>query len=199
MHGGILRRLAAVGLAILLAGGVGSAWGQSPRPYDGIQAGLDAFQLAEERRQANVAQQLYLNDQMRYWSLLPTSGVTSYNGVPAIGDGFATPLLPPASLDFTYAYGRRYWTESRWRGGWGRLTVFEPWPFVPGDIYGYRQAPPPRQPVGQMQVQTGPNRWESHPVYNPPLADFRPLPPVASPLLDGTPYAAPRLRGPREY
>jgi hypothetical protein len=51
------------------------------RPYDGIQAGLDAFRLAEEKRQAGVAQQLFLNDQMRFWNGYPTSrGETIYYG-----------------------------------------------------------------------------------------------------------------------
>ena len=63
---------------------------------------------------------------------------------------------------------------------------------MPGDIWGYTYYSPMRQPIGQHQVQTGPNRWESHPVYDPPLPNFRPLPPVDSPLLDGTPYATPR-------
>jgi hypothetical protein len=47
-----------------------------------------------------------------------------------------------------------------------------------------------RQPIGQQQIQTGPNRWESHPVYDPPLAPYQPTP-VYSPLLDGTPFSAP--------
>ena len=46
-----------------------------PRPYDGIQAGLDAFRLAEEQRQAALSAQLATNDRMRAWSGLPTSGL----------------------------------------------------------------------------------------------------------------------------
>ena len=38
---------------------------QTTRPYDGIQAGYDAYQLGEEKRQRNVGQQIYLNDRMR--------------------------------------------------------------------------------------------------------------------------------------
>src|SRR5207237_8435661 len=63
--------------------------------------------------------------------------------------------------------------------------------YVPGDIWGYgAYYQPARQPIGQQQSQTGPNRWESHPVYDPPLTPYQPLPPVDSPLLDRTPYAA---------
>src|SRR5262245_35250381 len=126
------------------------------RPYDGIQAGLDAFRLAEEQRQAGASQQLFLNDQLKYWAGIPTSrGETIYYGYyspvmfPAVG--FSAPVFP------SYIYGYPYY------------------PFLPF-----------RQPIGQQQVQTGPNRWESHPVYVPPLIGFRPLPPVDSPLLDRT-------------
>jgi hypothetical protein len=172
----------------------------SSRPYDGIQAGYDAFQLGEERRRANIAYQLYLNDQLKYWSGIPTSrSETIYYSAGAPGTfaagfyGNAAPVMPSANLDYTYAYGR-WGTQGRLRGrNWfGPQTVFEPWPYVPGDIWGYTYYSPMRQPVGQQQVQTGPNRWESHPVYDPPLPNFRPLPPVDSPLLDGTPYATPR-------
>jgi len=119
----------------------------SPRPYDGIQAGLDAFRLAEERRQSNVASQVGLNEQLRYW---------------------------PA------------WT------GFGGAAIYHS-TVAP---YLAAQAPLARQSIGQWQGQTGPNRWESHPVYAPPLTPYLPLPPVASPWLDGTPYATIRALPP---
>jgi hypothetical protein len=142
-------------------------WAQIP--YDGIQAGLDAYRLAEERRRGAIADQLYFNDEMRAWAGLPTSrGETVYYGLYGPRYGYA---YPPASLAYRYAYGvPRY--------GFGPLSVFEPWPIVPGDIYGYPAYTPVRQPIGQHQEQTGPNRWESHPVYDPPLTPYRPLPPV---------------------
>ena len=166
------------------------------RPYDGIQAGLDAFRLAEEKREGAIAQQLFLNDQMRFFSGYPTSrGQTIYYGYmsPAAiqAYGYGAPLLTGANLDYTYAYGAGpMWGGSR--QSWaGPLAVFQPWPYVPGDIWGYgAYYQPARQPVGQQQSQTGPNRWESHPVYDPPLTMYQPLPPVDSPLLDRTPYAA---------
>jgi len=132
------------------------------RPYDGIQAGLDAFRLAEEKRQGAASQQLFLNDQLKYWSGIPTSrGETIYYG-------YASPAAFPA-----YGFGA---------------------PVMPGYIYGYPYYPfvPFRQSIGQQQVQTGPNRWESHPIYDPPLTEYRPTPPVDSPLLDRTPYATPQ-------
>ena len=154
--------------ALVLAGGCASfALAQDAlpvnRPYDGIQAGLDAFRLAEEKRQGGASQQLVLNDQLKFWSGIPTSrGETIYYG-------YASPVAFPA-----YGYST---------------------PVFPGYIYGYPYYPyvPFRQPIGQQQVQTGPNRWESHPIYDPPLTEYRPTPPVDSPLLDRTPYATPRV------
>ena len=181
----------AVILSVIVLGVVGSgaaAKGQAPsgRPYDGIQAGLDAFHLAEEQRQMAVATQLATNAQMQAWSGLPlAAGTTTYYGFP----GRSAVVM---DLDFAYGFAYRRFVPGP------RLSVFEPWPVIPGDIYGFVVTPPVRQPVGQWQGQTGPRRWESHPVYDPPLPDYRPQPEVESPLLDKTPYVVPR-RGPREY
>jgi hypothetical protein len=182
--------LVCIALGAIFVGTSARAQPPAPRPYDGIQAGLDAFRLAEEQRQAAVATQLATNTQMRAWSGLPMSGGTTiYYG--NHGE-LATMDLATMDLDFAYAYGYRRFIPST------RLSVFEPWPLVPGDIYGYVVTPAIRQPIGQWQGQTGPRRWESHPVYDPPPASVRPLPEVETPLLDKTPYATPR-RGPREY
>ena len=43
--------------------------------------------------------------------------------------------------------------------------VFEPWPRVEGDIYGYRLPGPIAQPVGHESAQVGPNRWIYRPFY----------------------------------
>jgi hypothetical protein len=177
-------------LVVLLAFGAQSLHAQSPappRPYDGIQAGLDAFRLAEEQRQIAAGRQLELNDALKFRAGLPTSRALAEYGY----------AVPPAGAlwDEPYPFtGRWYWDEIRFRHAIGSAAWFGPWPHASGSAY----APPIRQPVGQAQTQTGPNRWESHPVYDPPLTSFQPLPPVESPLLDRTPYATPR-RGPREY
>jgi hypothetical protein len=154
--------------------------GQERLPYDGIQAGLDAYRLAEERRRGAIADQLYFNDEMRAWAGLPTSrGETIYYGLYGPRYGYA---YPPTGLDFRYAYGLP-------RYAFRPLTVFEPWPIVPGDIYGYPAYTPVRQPIGQHQEQTGPNRWESHPVYDPPITPYRPLPPVVDAPTEPPPAA----------
>jgi hypothetical protein len=142
------------------------------KPYDGIQAGLDAYRLAEEKRQGAVNGQIAVNDQMRYWNGYPTSrGETIYYG-----------YLSPAAASF-YGYSM---------SPYGPYAGFQPWPWTGGGLWGtpaYYQ--PARQPIGQQQIQIGPNHWESHPVYDPPLTMYRPQPPVDSPLLDRTPYASP--------
>ena len=101
----------------------------------------------------------------------------------------------PASRDYAYAYGNSpglYYPGYGSRYSGRPLTVFEPWPYVPGDIWGDFYTPPLRQPVAQVQTQTGPNRWESHPIYNAPLYAYSVLPPVNSKALDKTPYATER-------
>lgn len=162
-----------------------------PRRYDGIQAGVDAYQLAEERRQANLRAQIGANDAARAAAGLPTTrGETIY-----YYGGYSPYGVVP--WDAAYAYGSSYGYSTT--GLFGRRVVsystgpvFTPWPYVPGDIYGYRNYQPVRQPIGQRQVQIDENTWESHPVYDPPVP-LRPiLPPVDSPLLDNTPFATPR-------
>ena len=166
----------ALGCALAFVAGliaVDSARAQIQRPYDGIQAGLDAYRLAEERRQAAVANQLATNDLMRAWSGLPSNrGYAMYYGYPGV-------YVPAASREYAYAYGRP-WVARR--------TVFEPWPVIPGDIYGYTYVPPVRQPIGRWEGQTGPNRWESHPIYDPPLEQPQPVvEPVVRPKVVGPP------------
>ncbi len=163
------------------------ALGQQTAPgYDGIQAGYDAYQRGEEQRQRNVGQQIHLNDRMRAM----TTPLATY----AYGYGpyASTSGTMPASREYAYAYGNSpalYYPGFGSRNAARPLTVFEPWPYVPSDIWGDFYTPPLRQSVAQAQSQTGPNRWESHPVYNPPLYSYAVLPPLNSPALDKTPYA----------
>lgn len=159
---------------------------QTARPYDGIQAGYDAFQLGEEKRQWNAGQQLYLNDLSRA-RLTPLASY-GYGYRPFVG----TIGAAPASAEYAYGYGNSPGIYSSRRYAGRPLTVFEPWPYVPGDIWGDMYIPPLRQPVAQVQSQTGPNRWESHPVYDPPLVSRPVLPPVNSAVLKKSPYATER-------
>ncbi|QDU26098.1 hypothetical protein ETAA8_11720 [Anatilimnocola aggregata] len=184
----------------LVLGSVSLALAQEvpARPYDGIQAGLDAYQLGEERRQANVQAQIQANDAARASAGLPTTrGETIYYYGAPTSFGYRSYGVVP--WDTAYAYGGFGAAVSY--GRFGRRAVvfgtgpfvggpaFSPWPYIPGDIYGYQTQPMVRQPIGQRQVQTGENTWESHPVYDPPLPNRPVLPPVDSPLLNNTPFA----------
>lgn len=64
--------------------------------------------------------------------------------------------------------------------------VFEPWPYVPGDIWGYRMPPPIEQPIGHESRQVDRNTWTYRPLYlgpapRPVLPMVRPAPQVAAP------------------
>jgi hypothetical protein len=74
-----------------------------------------------------------------------------------------------------------------------------PGPYFPSDFWGYRYIPPSRQPIGRMETQTDPNRWESRPVYAAPLL---PTPMIVSPAppAETVPEELPPpIRGPREF
>ena len=65
---------------------------------------------------------------------------------------------------------------SRWDDPWG--DVGYGWPYGVGRIYGYGYYDAVRQPIGRREVQTGPNRWESFPVY---AEDMLPDPSAVTP------------------
>ena len=170
----------------------------SVRPYDGLDAGREAYENHEVERQRQIARQLNTIDQMKW-----------YSGIPPRYDDYTVYYRSPPSSNYAYATGQRgiFGTSPRARGVWP-YDIFEPWPYIPGDIWGYRWDDSVRQPIGQRQVQTGPNRWESHPVYAAPLSPLAPLETRAaeSPRLlsppDPTPAPTERRRpttGPREF
>lgn len=80
-------------------------------------------------------------------------------------------------------------------------SVFEPWPMIPGRIWGYPILQPVRQSIGQRSYQVGSNRWISEPVYAdqlaPPAGAPTPYCPVGPPARNGAPGAAVELPGPR--
>lgn len=114
------------------------------------------------------------------------------NGLPPAALGLRPPDVPPVPPDYYYGY------NPRWLYGWGAYTDSAP------------------QPIGRRQVQTGPNRWESFPVYAAPPVPLKPAPsppavddpPAVPPVSDPTPMPpAPeplpppleKRRGPREF
>lgn len=147
-------------IASLLSLACATAQADEPRyaaPYDGIQAGLDSYALGEARREEQINRQLSANEQMRWWRGLPPSYAPS-----------ASYRYPP-SLDYVYVTGRRgLFGRYRERVYFGTADVFAPWPYVPGDVWGSVDTSGVRHPSGQRHTQTGPNRWESHPVYDEP-------------------------------
>jgi hypothetical protein len=179
-------------IAGLIAGLASAAAAQEGvAPYDGLRAGEEAHAIGEAQRRQRLNDQLYLNDAMRArygWS--PAAGSVVWYGNAA---GYGRPL----GIDYAYAYssnrlpGRRaggLYIERYWSPP---ATVFEPWPYVPGDIYGYHVPPYVRQSIGQRQIQTGPNRWESHPVYADELAPAEPAlePEMVEPEMEAPPPA----------
>lgn len=78
-------------------------------------------------------------------------------------------------------------------GGYGPQYpgVFEPWPRVEGDTYGYRLPAPIAQPVGHELAQVGPNRWIYRPVYM--VEAVAPSAPVVAPNARQVAPAAPLL------
>jgi hypothetical protein len=176
------------------------------RPYDGLTAGAEAYLNAEAQRRQNIARQLDHVERIT-WSL----------GLPNRSDGVVWYRDPP-SLDYVYAYGQPVGAAYVRRPAGPLFDVFEPWPRVPGDIFGYPDPAPIRQPLGHISTQTGPNRWEYHPIYaedllpatgpripqlqantysganaaaQPPAA--RVVPPPPQPARDTPPAAGPRV------
>ncbi len=152
-------------------------------PYDPLEAAFAAQRYDNARGLNAVRMQLDLIEQMKW-----------YSGLPAYESGGSVYRDPP-SLDYIYAMGRRRARDDYGRRVWpGHPDIFEPWPYVPGDIWGYQWYVPIRQPIGRVEIQTSPNRWESHPLYvdEPPrLIEVAPSADVESPK--------PKARGPRQF
>ncbi len=163
---------------------VAEEFNSAVRPYDSIQAGLDAHAVGEARRLDAIDRQIGWNQLFRAQAAAQASSSFYFN--PSIGE-------------FDYAYGL-----NAGHGGWFPSAL----DYRPIWGYGYYEAV--RQPIGQRQVQTGPNRWESFPIYGnedgPAVVDtvmqpvIEPTPVDAVPLqpIAPRPPAAPTPRG-REF
>ncbi len=139
--------LVLVGLFPLGFGGFASAQEEVvPKSETSVArtAAQDGWLRGELRRRHDVARQVAVIQYVRWLNGLPPT-------VP-----LSAPL-PPDRASY-YAYGG----PSLWSLAGG---VFEPWPDLQGDIWGFSYDRPVRQSVGQRQVQTGLNRWESFPIY----------------------------------
>jgi len=168
--------------------------------YDGIDAGEEAYQLADQGRRDAIDRQLQAIQDARWYAGLPT-GSAYYRNPPSLGIIYAGPrrLLP--------------WRARRAerRGGYGYVYsypyAFEPWPLVGGDIFGYPYDNPIRQPSGVERIWTSPNRYLSRPIYGPaepvlppPIPQGAPEPvPPPPPEPAPPPASPPLLRGPVEF
>ncbi|MHC4401193.1 MAG: hypothetical protein ACYTG0_16080 [Planctomycetota bacterium] len=168
---------------------------QFPNTYGPLDAARDAHQRGEAQRRDAIDRQLQLIDEM-VW----------YSGAPYFE------RYPP-SLSAIYAYGytgpraaRRAARGALWPYAsslGSRWRVFEPWPLVPGDIYGYPYVYRVEQPLGHKVIWTGPNSRIYRPVYESDLK--QPAPPTPAPLQQVEPAepepvpAPPPESGPREF
>ena len=143
------------------------------KKYDALDAVRDAQQYAERKRRAAIDAQLRVIRDVQEYSAALKASARRY----------------PYGLDYRYAYpgrraARRAWSYQRWHSRYGYPGVFEPWPLVPGDIYGYPYTPRVEQPLGHKVIQTGPNSYIYRPVYESDLAQPKdnrqptPAPPV---------------------
>jgi hypothetical protein len=182
------------------------AWSQEDPIPPGIRAGHDAYQEFEGQRRAAAGAQIELNQILR--NRLPWSspyGDTIYYAPPAYGYG---------SGYSSYGYGvtmhRPYGYSPQ--NYLGLTAAFGPGAYIPyPSLFAYSYvAPPIRQPIGMRQVQTGPRRWESYPVYGdepvpeaaPPVirrAPARAAEPVREPEPPPAPMKEKPRRGPREF
>lgn len=156
-------------------------------PLNGFTAGQEAAARTREEALANISRQIGLNDALRQRAAvavpaLPPGVVARYPAQPVIG------WAGPVGVGFAYDY--------------------DPWAYAPWDAW--RVEIPPwaqvRQPVGQIEIQTAANRWESRPIYAPDAAPapIEAPPPVApapvAPAKVPPPVATPSyLGGPREF
>lgn len=147
-----MRYCLAVMVIILSATVTSAQQGEYAPPYDGIRGGRDSYEYGEARRQAQINRQLSTIDALEARRALPPIGIGGY----------------APSVDYLYIEGRRgLFGRYRERVYYG-TDPFGPWPYAPAGVGAY-VSPRVPQSIGQRQIQTGPNRWESHPIYEEPV------------------------------
>ncbi len=154
-----------------------------PKDYGPIEAGQEAFERADTRRREAMDRQLGLNETLRAYA-----DPGNYT-VPSADELYAylppRPPLPPPfwgprrASRYAVQSSARYSTYYPYAAFPPYGPVFGPWPYVPGRIYGYPYLPRIPQPVGQVQIEIGPNKILSRPVYadEPDARQPTPAPP----------------------
>ncbi len=191
--------------------------------YDSLQAGQDAYWDAEAQRRALIGRQLMIEEQVmlqntwadpqdRYRPVRPESYgpilPKAYVG-PTLADVYAYP--PGAGGPVYYGGtarpvpapgGDRASIAPHDRNGRSAapVPVFEPWPQVPGDIWGTPYYGYVRQPIGHVKIWTGRLSYIYKPIYaSPPMESAQPAPaasPRAAAPLSRRPLARPEMRAP---
>jgi hypothetical protein len=162
----------AVSLGRLMALLIAAAFAFVP-PVASAQPGWSNYGLYESQRRDAIARQLGIQEDLRAQSGLPSRvfpGLQPYS-LESIYAGLATPL------------GAR---------SWGGPHVFEPWPLVPGDIYGRQFDFGTQTPLGHVTTYTGPNSYVYEPYYAAPQATPAPVRPLRSAI----PLELPRMPPP---
>jgi len=153
--------------------------------YNSLQAGQDAYGDAEAQRRAKIGRQLILEDQIQAqntWS----DPQGKYRPVQPESYGPIRPqvYLGPTLAD-VYAYPQSaivYYnaapaTPTPVASGGNSATfaapvpVFQPWPRVPGDIWGTPYYGYVRQPIGHVKIWTGRLSYIYKPVYAAPAME----------------------------
>jgi hypothetical protein len=175
----------------------------------GIRAGQEAYEQAEVQRRAAAGAQVELNQIMRSRVPWPSPyGDTIYYAPPAYNGGGYTPYGYSQTMHRPYGYHPSVYLGTTAAFGIGTYNAYP-------SLFAYSYVSPPiRQPIGQRQVQTGPRRWESYPIYGDepefaPAASAPAAPPVATRSVETPappravePPPAPmefKRRGPREF
>jgi hypothetical protein len=137
---------------------------QFPKKYSTLDAGRDAYERAERKRRENINRQVQTIDDIAWYQAWPGS----YRWPPSLASIYADPYryAPGPGGLARRAISRAFRAPLPWSYG----PVFEPWPFVPGDIWGYPYVDRVEQPLGHKTIQTGPNSYIYRPFYARDLA-----------------------------
>ena len=175
--------------SILLTALLMIVWSQSlvaQDPYSPRRrnAAFEAYRDAEATRQAAVAEQLYQNNLQR--AMAASAATTTYYRLPVAGYGY------PYGSNFGYGMGSVY-------EGYGYGYLYGGYPSMYAGMSATSYGPPPpaiRQPIGRREVQTGPNRWESFPIYGDeavavPVVPRPAMVPGRAPAYDAPEYGEP--------
>lgn len=127
--------------------------------YNSLDAGREAHQRGEARRRETIDAQVGIINELVWYN----TWIRPYGLAPSLAARYAYPYFHPYRAGWR-RFPRRFSRALRaYPGVYG--PVFEPWPWVPGDIWGYPFINRVEQPLGHKVIQTGPNSYIYRPVY----------------------------------